>query len=131
MQRLSMLLLAGLVAAATLSADVNKGKRFYLKHLKSKVDMSGADFAALHTCREWEMLFRNDGERFIAEFSTHYPKYEPFFRSERFKKKMPDLADFVIEYASDSGKTPSCGDDGPSVPDKAFLPPDMSEQKLF
>lgn len=131
MQRWFFLLFAGMLATMTLFADVNKGKRFYLKHMKSKVEMNGADFAALHTCDEWKMLFKDDGKAFIETFGAQYPKHSDFFRSKRFKKKMPDLADFVMEYASDTGKTPTCGAEVPDKPDEALAPAEMSEHKLF
>lgn len=118
------------LASTALQADAHKGKMFYMKHLRSKIKMDGASFAALHTCDEWTALFRDGGKGFIEEFSARYPDRAEYFHSERFEKKLPDLADFAIRYASDSGNTPSCGD-APSTTPPAFEPEGMSKGGLF
>lgn len=111
-----------------LQADVQKGQRFYLKHLKTKVKMNGADFVAQYTQREWEKRFADHGQALIEELSRRYPRYRKFFHSRRFRKKMPHLYDFAHTYAKDSGKTPSCGQD--VEPDTINLV-GQSQQNLF
>jgi len=108
-----------------LQADVQQGKMFYMKYMKEKTDLSGGAFTSLHTCHEWKKLFDNGGEGFIAEFSGRYPDLMPLFESRRFQRKLGDLEDFAVEYASDSGKAPGCGDD--TAPAKELtLPADQS-----
>ena len=111
MKKFSSLILSGFLMASVLStsamADPAKGQKLYLKYLKKTVGFNGAKFAAKHTQDEWEELFENDGEEFKKEFGSN-DKTKKFFEGEKFKKIMPHIKDFVIEYASDSGNVPSC-----------------------
>ncbi len=95
--------------ATSLSADVNKGKRYYMKNFKQKFKMNGLDFVQLHTQDEWRALFADEGSGFIIEFSEKYPKQEKYLNDPKTWKKLQHVGDFAIEYASDSGNTPSCG----------------------
>jgi hypothetical protein len=89
------------------NADVDKGKRIYLKKLKSKCGFSGADFAAKHTQREWKDAKESD--KLSEVMIESCPAGKDFFSSEKFKKKFSfHLYDFVYEFASDSGNVPSC-----------------------
>ena len=113
MKRLLALLITAFMMVGMMSssafADAAKGQKYYLKFLKKKTGMNGAKFATGHTQEEWKELFANDGEKFIAEYSKKFPKLEKFFKGDKFKNKyMKHIADFVIEYASDSGNVPSC-----------------------
>lgn len=123
--RLFSSLFALMLLVPLLHADAQQGKMFYMKYMKEPMDLSGGAFTGLHTCREWEKLFDDDGKGFIAEFSERYPQMKPFFESRRFQRKMRHLEDFAVEYASDSGKAPGCGQDG--TPAQALtLPTDQS-----
>ncbi len=117
--------------SAGLHADVHRGKMFYMKHMKTKVKMDGASFAKLHTSGEWRQLFADDARGFVAEFSKRYPKYTRFFHSRRFLKKAPDLADFAIRYASDTGRTPTCGGDEPETVPAILNPAGQSTASPF
>ena len=97
--------------ASGVMADVNKGKRYYMKNFKQKFKMNGLEFVELHTQAEWEALFEDRGRGFIAEFSKKHPKQEKFLNDPKLWKKLQHVRDFAIEYASDSGNTPSCGGD--------------------
>lgn len=103
-----------LFLASDMVADVNKGKRYYMKSFKQKFKMDGLDFVQLHTQAEWQALFEDEGRGFIAEFSKKYPKHERFLNDPKLWNKLQHVRDFAIEYASDSGKIPSCGDDDAS-----------------
>ena len=116
---------------AGLHADVRSGKMFYMKHMKTKVKMDGASFAKLHTSDEWQRLFADDARGFVEEFSKRYPKYTRFFHSRRFLKKAPDLADFAIRYASDTGRTPTCGGDEPRTVPAILNPAGQSTASPF
>ena len=101
--------LLGSVGTTTLMADVKKGQKLYLKALKSKFNINGTKFAALHTQDEWTALFENEGEGFKKEFSERYPKSKKTLAKPNVWKKLQHIKDFAIKYASDSGNVPSCG----------------------
>ncbi len=110
MKKSASALLAVLVAVGVISssasADINKGKRTYMK--KCKVcHGNGVKGAKLKTQAEWNNAFANDA----AEFKAWHKgtKAEEYVNSKSFEKKMENLKDFLHEYGSDSGKEPSCG----------------------
>ena len=107
------LVLASFIAMSFLStaalADAVKGQKLYLKSMKQHTNITGAQFAASNTQAGWKKLFEGDGAAFISEMSGKYPGLKDFLNSDNFKQKvMPDLKDFLIEFASDSGNVPSC-----------------------
>lgn len=106
-----LLIMMALLLTSNLTADVNQGKRYYMKHFKQKLKMSGLDFVQLHTQAQWQQLFDNNASGFVVEFSKKYPQHAAYLNSPRVEKKLQDLGDFAVEYASDSGKLPSCGDE--------------------
>ena len=97
--------------ASNAVADINKGKRYYMKNFKQKFKMNGLDFVQLHTQAEWQALFEDEGKGFIIEFSKKYPKQEKFLNNPKTWQKLQHVGDFAIEYAKDSGKIPSCGNE--------------------
>ncbi len=105
-----LLMMMVLFLASSAVADINKGKRYYMKNFKQKFKMNGLDFVQLHTQAEWRALFKDEGRGFIVEFSKKYPKREKYLNDPKTWKKLQHVGDFAIEYASDSGNTPSCGD---------------------
>lgn len=100
-----------LLLAATVTADVNKGKRYYMKNFKQKFKLSGLEFVQLHTQAEWEALFADNARGFIAEFSAKYPKHAKYLSDPKTGDKLQHLGDFAAAYASDTGRIPSCGDE--------------------
>jgi len=113
MKKILSILLAGFLLVGMMSssalADAAKGQKYYLKFFKKKTGLNGAKFATQHTQDEWKVLFANDAEKFIAEYSKKYPKMEKFLTGDKFKSKYSKhIADFCVEYASDSGNVPSC-----------------------
>lgn len=113
MKKLVMILLSAFLMVGVVStsafADAAKGQKYYLKFFKKKTGITGAEFATQHTISEWENLFANSGEAFVAEYSKKFPKLAEFFSSEKFKTKyMEHIKDFCVQYASDSGNVPSC-----------------------
>ncbi|AHJ14488.1 hypothetical protein [Sulfurospirillum multivorans] len=103
----SAFFIVGLLSTNAL-ADAAKGQKYYLKYMKNDSGMNGAKFAAQHTQGEWKALFDGKGEKFIAEYSAKFPTLDAFLKGEKFQKFMPDIRDFCIEFASDSGNVPSC-----------------------
>ena len=101
-----------LFLVTAVGADVNKGKRYYMKTFKQKFKMSGEEFAQLHTQAEWKALFADNGSGFIKEFSQKFPKQTKYLHNPKTWKKLQHVGDFAETYANDSGKTPTCGDTG-------------------
>ena len=107
----NVLIIIALLFSMTATADVNKGKRYYMKDFKQKFKMNGLAFAQLHTAQAWTALFEEEGKGFISEFSEKYPKQKAFLHDPNLWIKLQHVRDFAIEYASDSGNIPSCGED--------------------
>ena len=103
----SALFIVGLMSTSAM-ADAAKGQKYYLKYMKEGSGLNGAKFATMHTQAEWKALFDGKGEKFIAEYSKKFPGLEAFLKGDKFEKFMPDIKDFCIEFASDSGNVPSC-----------------------
>jgi hypothetical protein len=105
MTKMIKIALAALVmvtmSATTLSADVTKGQKLYLKKLKGACGMNGAKMAAKHTQMEWEMAKDNLAE----EIKNICPNAKDSALKEKY---LPHYFDFFYEYASDSGNVPSC-----------------------
>ena len=112
MKKLISLLVSAFFVIGLLStnamADAAKGQKYYLKYMKNDSGMNGSKFATMHTQAEWKALFDGKGEKFIAEMSKKFPGLEAFLKGDKFEKFMPDIRDFCIEFASDSGNVPSC-----------------------
>lgn len=113
MKKLMAMLIAAFMMVGVVStsafADSAKGQKYYLKFLKKSTGLNGGQFAVLHTQAEWKALFADGGAKFIEEYSVKYPDAAAFFKGDKFKDKyMKDIADFVIEFANDSGNVPSC-----------------------
>jgi len=104
---ISAFFVVGLMSTSAF-ADAAKGQKYYLKYMKDSSGMNGAKFATQHTQAEWKALFDGTAEKFVAEYSKKYPTLDSFLKGEKFQKFMPDIRDFCIEFASDSGNVPSC-----------------------
>lgn len=92
--------------ATTVSADIKKGQKIYLKTCKN-CHGNGTKGAAMHTQGEWEALFANGGERIVSKHTG--TKAEGLFTGPGFQNSAQDLRDFLFEYGNDSGNVPSCG----------------------
>jgi len=92
------------MGTVTLSADVAKGQKLYLKKLKASCDnLSGAAFAGKHTQDEWKEI-KEEG-KLADEIKTICPNVKPDALKDGY---MEDYYDFFHEYGSDSGNVPSC-----------------------
>ena len=106
MMKIAVTAVAGVaMLSATAAADVNKGKKVYMKKLKAPCGFSGAKFAVKHTQDEWEKI--KGAGKFKDEIVKICPKAEKTV-SKLKDKYINDLYDFSYEYASDSGNVPSC-----------------------
>lgn len=106
----SVLLLTGSLAYAKASkADVDKGQKIYVKHLKEAFgDMKAADFTKTKNSFEWRGYFSNNGKKFAEEFSKTYPKAAEYLKSKDFQEHAKYLQAFAMSFSKDSGALPSC-----------------------
>ena len=88
------------VLSTTASADANKGKKLYMKKMKSACGMSGAKFSAKHDQAGWEKI------KGAGKFAEEAAKICPGLKLK--DKYINDVYDFAYEFASDSGNVPSC-----------------------
>ena len=101
MAKLVLAAILGLAIFSTVaSADINNGKKIYMKKLRDACGFTGAKFARVHTQDEWEMI--KEAGKFGEEIKKICPK------SQIEPKYENDLYDFSYEFAKDSGKVPSC-----------------------
>jgi hypothetical protein len=89
------------VMTTTASADADKGQKIYSKKLKATCGMDGGKFAATHTQDEWTAIIE---EGKLADEVTSVCGDGAAVK----EKKLGDLGDFVVEFASDSGNVPNC-----------------------
>lgn len=95
--------LMGAVAVTSGYASVEKGKKIYMKKLKAPCGFTGAKFAIKHTQDEWEAIMK------AGKFKEEIKKICPKVMLKRIRDKyIQDLYDFSYEFASDSGKVPTC-----------------------
>ncbi len=107
MNKIVKIVLAAMImlgmSSVTLSADVAKGQKLYLKKLKGACGMNGAKMASQHSQDEWEEIGNGDG------MAAEMKKLCPTAKDKALKGKyLPHYYDFFYEYANDSGNVPSC-----------------------
>ena len=106
MNKITKLAVAALLGMAVFStaasADVNKGKKIYMKKLKAPCGFNGAKFAIKHTQDEWEKI------KEAGKFGDEVVKICPKSAGKLKSKYENDIYDFSYEFASDSGNVPSC-----------------------
>jgi len=90
----------------TVSADVKKGQKIFLKKLKASCSSvginNGLKFAIKHTQVEWENIKQ------AGKFGAEIVKICPKSKGKLEPKYEKDVYDFSYEYASDSGNVPAC-----------------------
>ena len=92
-----------LITVSTLSADVVKGQKLYMKKLKSKCNVSGSVIAGKHTESEWEDI--RNSNKMKEEIKLLCPSVKDKSLKDKYIKH---YYDFFKEYSSDSGNVPSC-----------------------
>lgn len=101
MTKLALAALLGVTLfSSSALADVKKGQKIYLKKLKAPCNIGGSQFAQKHTQNEWESIYQ--AGKFAEEVTKICPK------AKINANYIPDVYDFVYEYASDSGNIPAC-----------------------
>ncbi|MEA3371747.1 MAG: cytochrome C [Campylobacterota bacterium] len=91
------------MSATVASADVNKGKKLYMKKLKKHCGISGAAMAGKHTQDEWSEI--QGGGKMADEIKLICPKVKDGAIKDKY---LEHYYDFFKEYGSDSGNVPSC-----------------------
>jgi hypothetical protein len=89
-------------------ADAAKGQEYYLEYLKPLFGYNGQDFAGQHLKVEWKRYFKKDAKKFIKTYTKKHPEASEFLQSDKFLAIAPDLKDFAIKYAADSGELAAC-----------------------
>lgn len=91
------------MSTTTLSADVTKGQKLYLKKLRSYCKMNAARMAVKHSQAQWKKINRN------GKIADEIKSLCPDVPDKSLKPKyLIHYFDFFYEYANDSGKIPSC-----------------------
>jgi hypothetical protein len=89
-------------------ADADKGQEYYLEYLRPLFGYNGQEFSQQYLKVEWKRYFKKDASRFIKKFSEKHPDSAEFLNSEKFQEIAPDVADFAMKYAADSGELAAC-----------------------
>ncbi|MEH6451682.1 MAG: hypothetical protein V7782_01455 [Psychromonas sp.] len=90
------------------SADATKGQEYYLEYLRPVFGYNGQEFASQYLKVEWKRYFKKDASKFIKKFSKKHPESSTFLASEKFQEIAPDIKDFAMKYAADSGELAAC-----------------------
>lgn len=110
MIKLSAIIALLLTSALTpLSAATYKGQKIYMGTCKD-CHGGGQAMAASKNTRTWEKIMDNKGEM-LANIHTSSAKAKAsweYFNDRKFTKDSKHLADFLTEYAKDSGNVPAC-----------------------
>jgi len=91
------------MGATVASASPDKGKKLYMKKLKSACGISGGAMAGKHTVDEWSEL--NDAGKIADEIKVICPKVKDGALKGKY---LEHYFDFFKEFGSDSGNVPSC-----------------------
>ena len=91
------------MSATVASASPDKGKKLYMKKLKSACGLSGAAMAGKHTVDEWSEI--NANGKIADEIKVICPKVKDGALKGKY---LPHYFDFFKEFGSDSGNVPSC-----------------------
>ncbi len=97
------------LSSMPLSGAVYKGQREFSKKCIS-CHSKPQEFISSLTIEQWEEQIGKDGEK-LAKVHTSNEKAQEswkYFNSEKYKKKLKHLRDFLVEFAKDSGNVPTC-----------------------
>lgn len=91
-------------------AQVKKTKTFYKKYLQKSCRYTAANFAQMHTQKEWKVM--KDKKIFIEEVLHICPKATDMIAKilikDDGKEQFDYLVRFSIQYAQGTGKFPPC-----------------------
>ena len=105
MQKLILIMSSFLLFSVTsLQADPDKGQRYFTKKLKKVCDLTGAEFAELHTQEQWKEIHSKENG-IITEIKKVCPKVRDSALKDKY---IEHYFDFFYHYGNDSGNIPSC-----------------------
>ncbi len=87
-------------------AAVYKGQRIFTKQCVS-CHASAQELVASKTQAEWKVIMADKGKGLIAIHEKKAPDALKYLQSKKFARKSKHLAQFLNEYAKDSGKVPA------------------------
>lgn len=94
---------------SSLHAATYKGQKIYIDQCKD-CHGGGQELAGAKVTRTWEKIMDNKGQK-LADIHLSSKKAEAsheYFESKKFTKDAKHIADFLEEYARDSGNVPAC-----------------------
>lgn len=95
----------------TLEAASYKGQSEFVRQCV-KCHKGGQDFVATKRAIEWKKLMAKKGEPLaklhINSTDENALKSTEYFSGSRYPKFAKHLKDFLVDYASDSGRVPAC-----------------------
>ncbi|WP_331774665.1 cytochrome C [Sulfurospirillum sp. 1612] len=92
----------GLVMGTNLNASVIRGKKYYIKLLKTPCGFYGSEMGKKHTVYEWRNLYKT------GQLAAELQRICPTSKRIQSKKQLKHLSQFLEYFASDSGNVPSC-----------------------
>lgn len=101
----TFLILFGLLAVLTFAADEKRGQKYYLENCSS-CHGAGNRGGGLANTREWKAYFKDDARMLKSMHSEK--EVLQYLQSSQFQKEKKRLFNFLIEFAKDSYKVPSC-----------------------
>jgi len=105
--KLFTILLTLFVTCSLMQGASNKlGQRYYLKKCSS-CHGKGNRGGGLAATYEWKNYFKDDAKKLIY-FHQEEKDVVKYLKSDSFKKYKTRMQDFLIEFANDSDKIPSC-----------------------
>jgi len=99
---LALIALISVTVTVDAEASVIRGKRYYIKYLKTPCGFKGDVMGNYHTKKEWRDAYRK------GTFTTMIRKICPNATAILSKKKQKHIYHFLSSFASDSGNIPSC-----------------------
>ncbi|MBU0721073.1 cytochrome C [bacterium] len=99
----------GFLTGVISNAAIYKGQKEYVKQC-TKCHESGQVFIAERKIKDYKKLMKKKGA-LLAELhlkNKDAQKSWKYFKSTKYTKKTKHLAQFLIEYAKDSGNVPAC-----------------------
>ena len=90
------------------AADEKRGQKYYLENCSS-CHGAGNRGGGLANTREWKNYFKDEAKMLKSMHNEKDSKIAvEYLKSEKFKKEQKRMLKFLIEFAKDSHKIPSC-----------------------
>lgn len=90
------------------AGDSSRGLTYYKYILKPIFGYNGSVFTKKYTKEQWKLLYKDNAKEFTSLFSENNQSFLTFSKSEKYKKILPDLEAFSLEYSKNSGTVAIC-----------------------